>query len=70
MYRQAAVTLRVHVRERTVREPRPLLLGQLRHAGPNVPAPPAIPGLDLAGNARETATPLPGADIEDGAPRR
>jgi len=68
--RQAAVTLRVHVRERTVREPRPLFLGQLRHARPNLPAPPAIPGMDLAGNARETATLLSGADIEEGALRR
>ena len=41
-----------------------------RHARPNVPAPPAIPGMDLAGNARETATLLPGADIEEGALRR
>ena len=48
--RQAAVTLRVHLRERTVREPRPLLV-QLRHARPNLPAPPAIPGMDLAGSA-------------------
>ena len=68
--RQGAVTLRVHVCERTVREPRPLFLGQLRHARPNLPAPPAIPGMDLAGNARETATLLPGEDIEEGALRR
>ena len=57
--RHAAVTLRVHVRERTVREPRS-----------NLPAPPAIPGMGLAGNARETATLLPGEDIEEGALRR
>jgi hypothetical protein len=36
----------------------------------NLPAPPAIPGMDHAGNARESATLLPGADIEDGALRR
>ena len=57
--RHAAVTLRVHVRERTVREPRS-----------NLPAPHAIPGMGLAGNARETATLLPGEDIEEGALRR
>jgi hypothetical protein len=42
----------------------------LSYDRPNLPAPPAIPGMDLAGNARETATLLPGADIEEGALRR